>query len=168
MTEFLTYLDAHPWAMWAVGTIVAGLFSLLMSKRSQIDDWAESNPRVAGVMKLLRGLGIDPWLIVQGVALIVTKRLPATKPTSKLPPLTIVTLALVCLGLSGCANWKPAARTANDLAAELCALTVSELQGLSFEDAMRTACDTHEKVKPFLDELLAAQKAAGAKAGLTK
>jgi hypothetical protein len=103
MTEFLGYLDAHPWAMWTVGTIVAGLFSLLMSKRSQIDAWAESNPRVAGVMKLLRGLGVDPWLIAQGVMLIVAKRLPATKPTSRLPPLTVITLVLACLGVSGCA-----------------------------------------------------------------
>jgi hypothetical protein len=76
-------------------------------------------------------------------------------------------IALVAI-LTSCANWKPAARTANDLAADLCALTVSELQGISVEDALKTACDTHEKVKPFLDELLAAQKAAGAKAGLTK
>jgi hypothetical protein len=103
MNEFLAYLDAHPWAMWTVGTAVAGLFSLLMSKRSQIDAWAESNPRVAGVMKLLRGLGVDPWLIAQGLMLIVAKRLPATKPTGRLPPLTVIALALVCLGVSGCA-----------------------------------------------------------------
>jgi hypothetical protein len=70
--------------------------------------------------------------------------------------------------LVSCSNWKPAARTASDIAAEFCALTVSDLQGISFEQALETACDTHDKVKPFLDELLAAQKAAGAKAGLTK
>lgn len=79
----------------------------------------------------------------------------------------IALVALLPL-LASCSNWKPAARTASDLARDLCAVTFSEAQGLSFEDAMRTACDTHEKVKPFLDELLAAQKAAGAKAGLTK
>lgn len=76
--------------------------------------------------------------------------------------------ALAALSLSGCAGWKPVAKTANDLAAEFCALTVSDIQGISFEQALETACDTHEKVKPFLDELLAAQKVAGAKAGLTK
>jgi hypothetical protein len=72
------------------------------------------------------------------------------------------------LTLSGCANWKPAARTANDLAADFCALSVAELQGISLEQALETACNTHEKLKPWIDELLAAQKAAGAKAGLAK
>jgi len=76
-----------------------------------------------------------------------------------------VALALVAVILSGCAGWKPVAKTANQIAAELCALTASEMQGISFEQALETACDTHEKVKPFLDELLRAQQAAGAKAG---
>lgn len=167
MENLLAYLSANPWALW----LAAGALSLVLSRRSQIDSWAEAHPRVAGALKLLRSLGLDPWMLLQSISLIIRGRLPeppATKPTSKLPPLTVVTLALVCLGLSSCANWKPAARTANDLAADFCALTVSELQGISVDDALETACDTHAKVKPFLDELLRAQQVAGAKVGLKK
>jgi hypothetical protein len=108
MTQFLAYLDAHPWALWAVGTIVAGVFSLILSRRSQIDAWAESNPRIAGVMKLLRGMGIDPWLVVQGLMLIVTKRLPAPPaPKTSRPPLLPLLLVCVAVLLVGCASAKP-------------------------------------------------------------
>jgi hypothetical protein len=165
MTQALDYLSAHPWLLW----LVAGVLSLVLSRRSQIDAWAEQHPRIAGVMKLLRSLGLDPWMLVQSLSLIVRGRLPEPPPvksTRKLPPLVVLTLAGLLLG--SCAGWKPAARTANDLAADFCALSVAELQGISVEQALETACNTHEKLKPWLDELLAAQKAAGAKAGLTK
>jgi hypothetical protein len=91
---------------------------------------------------------------------------PSTKRPPTLPMLMMV--VAFCFGLGSCSNWKPAARTANDLARDMCSLFFSEAQGISFEDAARTACDTHEKVKPFLDELLRAQEVAGAKAGLKK
>jgi hypothetical protein len=165
MTQFLDYLSAHPWLLW----LVAGVLSLVLSRRSQIDAWAEMHPRVAGIMKLLRSLGLDPWMLLQSLSLIVRGRLPEPPPvksTRRLPPLVVLTLAGLLLG--SCASWKPAARTANDLAADFCAMTVAELQGISLEQALETACNTHEKLKPWIDELLAAQKAAGAKAGLAK
>jgi hypothetical protein len=102
MENLLNYLSANPWALW----LALGVISLVLSKQSQFDEWANSRPRLAGMMKLLRGLGLDPFLLLQSLSLIIRGRLPdppATKPTSKLPPLTIVTLALVCIGLSGCA-----------------------------------------------------------------
>lgn len=140
MTELLAYLDAHPWAMWTVGTIVAGLFSLLMSKRSQIDAWAESNPRVAGVMKLLRGFGVDPWLIAQGVMLIVAKRLPATslepKTRRSLPPLPLLVLCFVAFILVRCAAAKP---IPDDPAA----------RAAHFADAVRKAVKAKEDAKRF-------------------
>jgi hypothetical protein len=77
-------------------------------------------------------------------------------------------LLLILPLVASCSNWKPVARTANDLSRDMCSLFFAEAQSLSFEDAARTACDTHEKVKPFLDELLAAQKLAGAKVGAAK
>jgi hypothetical protein len=61
-----------------------GLVSLVLARRSQIDAWAESRPRVAGVLKLVRGLGLDPWLVVQSASLIVRGKLPA-KPEAKDP-----------------------------------------------------------------------------------
>lgn len=163
MTQFLDYLSAHPWILW----LIFGLLSLLLARRSQVDAWVEMHPRLGGVMKLLRGFGIDPWLLVQGLSLLVRGRLPnppPTKPTSKLPPLTLVTLALVCLGLSGCANWKPAARTVNDVARDLCSLFFAEKQGISVEQAAELACETREQLDPWIAEVLAAKQAAGAAA----
>jgi hypothetical protein len=61
-----------------------GLVSLLLAKRSQIDAWAESNPRLAGTLKLLRALGLDPWMALQSLSLIVRGKLPA-KPDAKDP-----------------------------------------------------------------------------------
>jgi hypothetical protein len=72
MTEALDYVAAHPWVGW----LFLGLLSLLVSQKSQIDAWAEKNPRAAGFMKLLRSLGIDPWLLVQSLSLIVRGKLP--------------------------------------------------------------------------------------------
>jgi hypothetical protein len=168
MTQLLDYVTAHPWLLW----LVAGVLSLVLSRRSQIDAYAEMHPRVAGIMKLLRSLGLDPWMLLQSLSLIVRGRLPEPPPvksTRKLPPLVVIGLLCFVLALAqACANWKPAARTANDLAADFCALSVAELQGISVEQALETACNTHEKLKPWLDELLAAQRAAGAKAGLSK
>jgi hypothetical protein len=45
-------------------------------RRSQIDSWCEARPKVAGVMKLLRAVLPDPWLLVQGLTLLVKGRLP--------------------------------------------------------------------------------------------
>lgn len=79
-TQLLDYLTAHPWAGW----LLLGVISLLVSRRSQVDAWAEANPRVAGVHKLLRGFGVDPWLVLQSLSLIVRGRLPA--PPKSLAP----------------------------------------------------------------------------------
>jgi hypothetical protein len=45
-------------------------------RRSQIDAWCEARPKIAGVMKLLRAVLPDPWLLVQGLTLLVKGRLP--------------------------------------------------------------------------------------------
>jgi hypothetical protein len=45
-------------------------------RRSQIDAWCEARPKIAGVMKLLRAVFPDPWLLVQGLTLLVKGRLP--------------------------------------------------------------------------------------------
>lgn len=87
--------------------LLAGLISLLVAHRSQIDHWAEQNPRLAGLMKLLRSVGLDPWMLVQAVSLIVKGRLPAKVTAGsrsvRPPPLGGVCLAVVCaLFLVGC------------------------------------------------------------------
>jgi hypothetical protein len=82
------------------------------------------------------------------------------RPTSKLPPLVVLMLAGLLLG--SCANWKPAARTVNDLARDLCSLFFAESQGISVEQAAETACNTRDQLDPWLREILAAKQAAGA------
>jgi hypothetical protein len=52
------------------------LINWLFGRRSQIDAWCLANPYTAGVLKIFRGFGHDPWQILQGVSLIVRKRLP--------------------------------------------------------------------------------------------
>jgi hypothetical protein len=69
-----------PYALW----LAAGLLSLLLSHKSQVDAWAEKNPRTAGLMKLLRSLGLDPWMLVQGLALLVRGRLPVKLQAAKI------------------------------------------------------------------------------------
>lgn len=64
--------------------LVAGAISLVLSHQSQIDAWAERNPRLAGVMKLLRSLGLDPFMLLQSVSLIVRKKLPVKLQAAKL------------------------------------------------------------------------------------
>lgn len=67
--------------------IIGVLFviNLMFAGRSQIDAWAEAHPRIAGTMKAMRGLGLDPWMLLQSASLIVKGRLPAaqTKPVVK-------------------------------------------------------------------------------------
>ena len=57
--------------------IAAYLLNLLVGHKSQVDAWCEKNPKLASLIKLIRGiLPFDPWLIIQGIYLILTKKLP--------------------------------------------------------------------------------------------
>src|SRR5690606_40061012 len=78
LIEIYMLAKANAWSM--VGLYVAlGLISLLIANRSQIDEWAEKNPRVAGIQKLMRSLGIDPWMLLQGLSLLIRGKLPTPK-----------------------------------------------------------------------------------------
>lgn len=73
----------------AVGCYAAlGVISLLVARKSQIDAWAESKPRLAALLKAMRALGLDPWMLLQALSLLFRKRLPATSrdPSLPLPP----------------------------------------------------------------------------------
>lgn len=52
------------------------VINLLFAKRSQLDHWAEANPRIAALLKLMRAVGIDPWMMLQAASLFVRGRLP--------------------------------------------------------------------------------------------
>lgn len=88
---------------------ITGLLNLIIGHKSQIDAWAESKPRLAAVLKLLRSAGFDPWMLIQSVSLAVSKRLPASVKSApdplpekssigKLPPLTMLCIALLIFG----------------------------------------------------------------------
>lgn len=107
--------------LWQVALYGAATFllSLLLAKRSQVDTWVESVPRLAGLMKILRGVGIDPWLIAQGLVLLFAGRLPkslrpvndADRPTPtdppRKPPRILLCLALAFVGCSSAAPLAP-------------------------------------------------------------
>jgi len=54
MAHALVYVT--PLALW----LLSGFLSAALAKRTQIDHWCEARPRVAGLLKLLRGFGLDP------------------------------------------------------------------------------------------------------------
>jgi hypothetical protein len=108
------------------------LVNLILTKRSQLDAWVEARPRLAGVFKTLRGFGIDPWLIYQGLHLLFVGRLPdyvkqdAAKvkdlygkiPKAPRPPVLPVFLIALVLGLlvmlaGGCRQTLPANSPSN-------------------------------------------------------
>ena len=69
---------------WAVASVL----NLLVGHKSQINDWCESRPYLAAVLKLLRAVGLDPWQIAQAASLAATKKLPAALQT--VPSLVIL------------------------------------------------------------------------------
>jgi len=60
------------------------------------------------------------------------------------------------------AQQKIVARGVNDIARDLCADYFTK-QGVSFEEAFETACSAREVLDPFIEQVLAAQQAAGAR-----
>lgn len=103
-----------------VGLYLAlGVLNALIAKRSQIDAWAEANPRAAALLKMMRALGFDPWLAVQSLTLALKGRLPLAlksppevEPVTKDPPVpfpppppvgpAILLLLLVALSQQAC------------------------------------------------------------------
>ena len=65
--------------------------------------------------------------------------------------LVLISLALAC---SSCIPGRVVARTASDIAADLCREYYTERVGISWEEAGARFCETHDDLKPFLDVLL--------------
>lgn len=55
---------------------LTGIFNLIFARKSQIEAWAESRPRLAAVLKLTRSLGFDPWNALSALSLFFAKKLP--------------------------------------------------------------------------------------------
>ena len=79
MTQIWTVISHLHWqhfVVLALFFIVSALLNLLLSKKTQIDAWAEAQPRLAGILKIGRAIGFDPWGILQGWSLLITGKLP--------------------------------------------------------------------------------------------
>jgi hypothetical protein len=98
MDQVTAWIAARP--LWFC-YLLFGVLALLLARKSQVDAWVEAHPRIGGIMKALRGAGLDPWLIVQGICLIVLGRLPK-KPVidTKPKPPSALALLLLSLGLA--------------------------------------------------------------------
>jgi hypothetical protein len=112
LNDLLTF-DWKHLALLVLAALITGVWNLCVAKKTQIDEWSESKPRIAGALKIVRGLGLDPWVIWQGVVLIALGRLPnytkqslddlnggTIKPPSKpKPPILPLLMVGVLLGL---------------------------------------------------------------------
>ncbi len=79
-----------------------------------------------------------------------------------------LSVVLGIVSMAACAEIKPIARTANDIARELCFLTYGEnpeaLKGLTLKEV----CAADKIIAPILDQILAAKKMALARAAETQ
>lgn len=94
MQQVINYITTH-WVLF--GFAILYLCNVILGHRSQLDSWVTKHPKVGGVLKVIRGaLPCDPWLIIQGLSLLVRGTLPAkfapianaiNTPTAELPPI---------------------------------------------------------------------------------
>lgn len=103
MEHLTLLLDSKTWLALALYAAITGVLNLLIARRSQVDAWAESNPRLASVLKLVRSLGLDPWMVIQSLSLFFRGKLPdgskdaPPRGPSRMGP-AILLLVVVSLG----------------------------------------------------------------------
>lgn len=71
-----------------------------------------------------------------------------------------LTLSLIILG-TGCALFKGALRTANDLATVMCEIFAEEHEEELAGMSPKAWCGVHDHLAPFLDAVLSAEQVAG-------
>lgn len=92
-SQILAWLSAHWTAAWPV---VSALLVLLLRSRTP-EQWValgESSPRLQGVVRLLRAVGLDPAKAVSALVQIVTARVP-DRPLPVIAPPTPSKVTLV-------------------------------------------------------------------------
>ena len=126
--------------IWLAATALLNL----LAHRSQVDAWCERKPRLAAALKVMRGMGLDPWLMVQALSLALRGRLPeALRPPEKTPDTlrsgaTLLVLLLGALTLSGCAGTFEEARLAGPAAAAPAVPSPSDVAYCRELDSSRT------------------------------
>lgn len=167
---------------------ITGIANLLLSHKSQIEAYAESYPRWAGFLKLLRAVGFDPWNAIAGISLWAKGKLPAAqqngakavaamrsvgaayveseddRPTPpSLPPAAAALLLVGFLSMhqTACVNGSPSPKTIADVAKELCLVAFGEQHAaLNPVQIAQQFCATEAQLDPFIQQLLAAKRAA--------
>ncbi len=76
MADLLNSFFAWLLSSGVIWYLILGAISLAFSKKSQLDHWVEKNPKAAAVAKILRSVGFDPWMFLQGLWLLFAKKLP--------------------------------------------------------------------------------------------
>lgn len=100
----------------------------------------------ADLRKVLKAVGKDP-------------EEPEAGKAAKPPVLPLLCGLVVMFVLTaGCAALKPIARTADDIAHQLCALHYAEAEGLSLEEAGTKFCQTEAAIRPWLELVLRTQR----------
>ncbi len=49
--------------------VITGVLNAVLGRRSQIEAWCEARPYWAATIKLMRGVGFDPWHVIQAASL---------------------------------------------------------------------------------------------------
>jgi hypothetical protein len=73
----LLHWFTHQHLMWIAYGILYLAIQMVLTRKSQIDAWCEANPKRASLMKAIRSLCPDPWMMLQALALLFRGRLPA-------------------------------------------------------------------------------------------
>lgn len=75
MGPVITFVTTH-W-VW-IAFAIFYLINLMLGHKSQLDAWVIKHPKMGGILKLIRGmLPADPWLVLQGISLLIKGCLPA-------------------------------------------------------------------------------------------
>lgn len=148
--------------------VITAVLNLIFSKRSQIDEWCEANPKLAAFAKLLRGVGIDPWTIFQSLALAFTKKLPEYQKQSlgelkaskspSVPPFATLLLLAIGLTASACSPAHSAADVPHDVAiayaAANAALEVADSAETAYLDSLANPTESQlNRAAAIVDKL---------------
>jgi hypothetical protein len=162
ITNWLTSLTSSTLGQFAILYVASALLSLLLGRRSQVDAWAEKHPRIAAALKLMRAVGLDPWLALQSLSLAVKGRLP--KPPAdqddddKTPPdggkPVHVFLTLVALAFVGCsAAQEPEACSEAQLAKLEAAFLAEAVTACKLEQRGYDTCEALPVLREKYDRL---------------
>lgn len=150
----------------SLGALTLALFlvNLAFGRRSQIDAWCNAHPYAAGAMKIMRGVGHDPWQVLQGASLLIRKRLPdpiesvvdalVPPPASEIEAaarkvgkigLVVVVAAGVLRAFTACSSLEPATSPTENVATH-CATYRLDVDAERYAELMAAGC---RGVKPI-------------------